>query len=124
FFVLLMMLVVDFINVKTKGKLESILKNGRKWKQYIIASVLGTAPGCLGSFAGVSLYIHGMISFGALTGLMFATAGDEQFIMLAMFPDTALIMFAILFVLGIVVGFITDRLVKRFKIKTCKDCEI
>jgi hypothetical protein len=124
FFVLLMMLVVDFINVKTKGKLESILINGRKWKQYIIASVLGTAPGCLGSFAGVSLYIHGMISFGALTGLMFATAGDEQFIMLAMFPDTALIMFGILFVLGIVVGFITDRLVKRFKIKTCTDCEI
>jgi hypothetical protein len=124
FFVLLMMIAVDFINVKTKGKLEAILKNGRKWKQYIIASLLGTAPGCLGSFAGVSLYIHGMISFGALTGLMFATAGDEQFIMLAMFPETALIMFGILFMLGIIVGFFTDKLVKRFKIKTCTDCEI
>ncbi len=124
FFVLLMMLVVDFINVKTKGKLETILKNGRKWKQYIFSSLLGTAPGCLGSFAGVSLYIHGMISFGALTGLMFATAGDEQFIMLAMFPDTALIMFGILFMLGIIVGFLTDKLVKKFKIKTCTDCEI
>jgi hypothetical protein len=118
-----MMLTVDFINVKKKGKLEAILKNGRKWKQYIVASLLGTAPGCLGSFAGVSLYIHGMISFGALTGLMFATAGDEQFIMLAMFPDTALIMFGILFVLGIIIGFFTDRLVKRFKIKTCTDCD-
>lgn len=122
--VLIMMIAVDFINVKTKGKLELLLKNGRKWKQYIIASLLGTAPGCLGSFAGVSLYIHGMISFGALTGLMFATAGDEQFIMLAMIPDTALIMFGILFVLGIIVGFLTDKIVKRFKIKTCADCEI
>ena len=123
-FVLMMMIAVDFINVKTKGKLESILKSGRKWKQYIVASLLGTAPGCLGSFAGVSLYIHGMISFGALTGLMFATAGDEQFVMLAMFPKIALIMFAILFVLGIIAGYLTDYFVKKFKIQTCTDCEV
>ena len=123
-FVLMMMIVVDFINVKTKGQLESILKSGRKWKQYIVASLLGTAPGCLGSFAGVSLYIHGMISFGALTGLMFATAGDEQFVMLAMFPKTALIMFGILFFLGIAAGYFTDYTVKKFKIQTCTDCEV
>ncbi len=123
-FVLMMMIVVDFINVKTKGQLESMLKSGRKWKQYIVASLLGTAPGCLGSFAGVSLYIHGMISFGALTGLMFATAGDEQFVMLAMFPKTALIMFGILFFLGIAAGYFTDYTVKKFKIQTCTDCEV
>ena len=122
-FVLIMMVAVDYINVKTKGRLESILKSGKKWKQYIVASLLGTAPGCLGSFAGVSLYIHGMISFGALTGLMMATAGDEQFIMLAMFPKTALIMFAILFLLGIIAGYFTDYLVQKFNIKTCTDCE-
>jgi hypothetical protein len=122
-FVLLMMIAVDFINVKTKGKLESILQSGRRWKQYLVASLLGTAPGCLGSFAGVSLYIHGMISFGAITGLMFATAGDEQFVMLAMFPETALIMFGILFLLGIIVGYSTDYIVKKFKIQTCTDCE-
>jgi hypothetical protein len=122
-FVLLMMIAVDFINVKTKGKLESILQSGRRWKQYLVASLLGTAPGCLGSFAGVSLYIHGMISFGAITGLMFATAGDEQFVMLAMFPETALIMFWILFLLGIIVGYSTDYIVKKFKIQTCTDCE-
>jgi hypothetical protein len=122
-FVLLMMIAVDFINVKTKGKLESILQSGRRWKQYLVASLLGTAPGCLGSFAGVSLYIHGMISFGAITGLMFATAGDEQFVMLAMFPETALIMFGILFLLGIIVGYSTDYIVKKLKIQTCTDCE-
>ncbi len=122
-FVLAMMIAVDFINVKTKGKLESILQSGRRWKQYLVASLLGTAPGCLGSFAGVSLYIHGMISFGAITGLMFATAGDEQFVMLAMFPETALIMFGILFLLGIIVGYSTDYIVKKFHIQTCTDCE-
>jgi hypothetical protein len=122
-FVLAMMVAVDFINVKTKGRLESILQTGNRWKQYIVASLLGAAPGCLGSFAGVSLYMHGMISFGALTGLMLATAGDEQFIMLAMFPNTALLMFGILFLLGIVTGFLTDFIVKKFNIKTCTDCE-
>jgi hypothetical protein len=122
-FVLMMMIAVDFLNVKTKGKLEIILRSGREWKQYFVASLLGSAPGCLGSFAGVSLYIHGMVSFGALTGLMFATAGDEQFIMLAMFPEVALIMFAILFLLGIVAGYFTDYFIKKFNIQTCTDCE-
>lgn len=122
-FVLVMMIAVDFINVKTKGKLESILQTGNKFKQYIVASLLGTAPGCLGSFAGVSLYIHGMISFGALTGLMIATAGDEQFVMLAMIPETALILFGILFIIGIAAGYLTDVIIKKYKIQTCTDCE-
>lgn len=122
-FVLIMMIAVDFINIKTKGKLESILQTGNKWKQYIVSSMLGSAPGCLGSFAGVSLYIHGMISFGALTGLMLATAGDEQFVMLAMIPDTAIILFAILFTIGIAAGYLTDVVIKKYKIETCTDCE-
>lgn len=123
FFVLLMMIAVDFINVKTKGKLESILQSGKRWKQYVVSSLLGTAPGCLGSFAGVSLYIHGMISIGALTGLMLATAGDEAFVMLAMIPDTAIILFAILFIVGIAAGYLTDVVIKKYKIETCTDCE-
>lgn len=122
-FVLVMMVAVDFINVKTKGKLESILQTGNKWKQYIVASMLGSAPGCLGSFAGVSLYIHGMISLGALTGLMLATSGDEAFVMLAMVPETAIILFIILFLLGIIVGYLTDYFIKKYKIRTCSDCE-
>lgn len=122
-FVLVMMVAVDFINVKTKGKLELILQTGNQWKQYIVSSLIGSAPGCLGSFAGVSLYIHGMISFGALTGLMLATAGDEQFVMLAMIPDTAIILFAILFIIGIATGYLTDVIIKKYKIQTCTDCE-
>ena len=122
-FVLVMMIAVDFINVKTKGKLESILQTGNKWKQYIVSSLLGSAPGCLGSFAGVSLYIHGMISFGAITGLMLATSGDESFVMLAMFPETAVFLFVILFLFGIIAGYLTDFIIKKYSIQTCTDCE-
>lgn len=122
-FVLVMMIAVDFVNVKTKGKLESILQTGNKWKQYIVSSILGSAPGCLGSFAGVSLYIHGMISFGALAGLMIATSGDEAFVLLAMVPETAIILFAILFIIGIAAGYLTDVIIKKCRIRTCTDCE-
>lgn len=121
-FVMLMMIIIDFINVKTKNKLAQILINGGRWNQYITASVLAAFPGCFGAFAGVSLHIHGMISFGAITGLMFAASGDEMFVMLAMFPKTAIVMTVILFFLGILIGLFTDYFVKRYNISTCSNC--
>ncbi len=121
--VLIMMIVVDLINVWTRGKIAAILKHGRQWRQYVVASLLGAAPGCVGAFTNVSLYIHGMISFGALVGAMAAVSGDEAFVMLAMFPKTAVLLFALLFVIGIGVGWLADLVVTRWKIRTCTDCE-
>ncbi len=95
-FVLIMMIAVDLINVWTRGKLASILRIQSRWKQYIVTSFVGAVPGCVGAFAGVSLYMHGMIGFGAISGAMLATSGDEAFVMLAMFPKTAIILFLIL----------------------------
>ena len=45
-------------------------------------------------FFNVSFYVHGLISFGTLTGGMIATSGDEAFVMLALFPKQALLLFA------------------------------
>jgi hypothetical protein len=120
--VMTMMIVVDIINVWSRGKISIFLKQSTKWRQYIVSSFIGTIPGCFGGFTNVSLYIHGMISFGALVGAMVAVSGDEAFVMLAMFPKTALLLFAILFVIGILVGWITDLIIKRFNIRTCEDC--
>ncbi len=120
--VLLMMVVVDVLNVWTRGKIALLLKQGHQWRQYIVSSAIGTVPGCIGGFTNVSLYIHGMISFGALVGSMAATSGDEAFIMLAMFPQTALILFALLFVSGIITGWLVDKFVKKANIQTCQDC--
>ncbi|MCD6455717.1 MAG: hypothetical protein J7K81_02855 [Methanophagales archaeon] len=66
-FVFVMMLIVDYINVLTKGDMEKALKGGRS-RQYAIASFLGATPGCLGAFANVSFYVHGLLSFGAIVG--------------------------------------------------------
>ena len=121
--VLLMMITVDLINVRTRGAIARVLVHARAWRQYVVSSLLGSAPGCVGAFTNVSLYMHGMISFGALAGSMVAVSGDEAFVMLAMIPRTALLLFAILFVLGIMSGWVVDYLIRRWKIRTCTDCE-
>jgi hypothetical protein len=120
--VLVMMVLVDLLNVWTRGKVALLLKQGHQWRQYVVSSLIGTMPGCVGGFTNVSLYIHGMIGFGALVGSMAAASGDEAFVMIALFPKTALILFAMLFVLGIITAWGTDKIVKKAKIKTCQDC--
>jgi len=122
-FVFVMMLIIDYVNVLTKGKMEKAVKGGRG-RQYTIASFLGATPGCLGAFMNVSFYVHGLIGFGAIVGGMIATSGDEAFVMLALFPREALILFFILFLLGILGGWISDKVADRFGIIPCKECDL
>ena len=120
-FVFVMMLLVDFIDMASKGRIGGIIKGGL-WRQYTLASFLGATPGCLGAFMNVSLYVHGMISFGAIVGGMIATSGDEAFVMLSQFPVTALALFVLLFVLGILFAWISDRLIPILGITPCESC--
>ena len=123
FFVFTMMLIIDYLNVLTKGNINNIIKR-RKGQQYLISSILGSTPGCLGAFLNVSFYVHGMISFGALVGGMIATSGDEAFVLLAMLPKQAFLLFVILFILGIALGWFSDKIVAVLKLKTCKECKL
>jgi len=117
-----MMILVDLINVVTKQKLKSIFSNVKQHRQYFLASLIGTVPGCIGGFTNVSLYMHGLISFGALAGAMVAVSGDEAFVIIAMIPNEAPILFSILFALGVISGYLIDFVVKKYKIKTCTNC--
>ncbi|MDZ7291348.1 MAG: arsenic efflux protein [candidate division KSB1 bacterium] len=121
--VFLMMLVIDFIDVKTRGHFRRLMKGG-PWRQYTVASFLGATPGCLGAFMNVSMYIHGFLSFGAIVAGMIATSGDEAFVMLAKFPRQALLLFGILFVIAIPLGWLSDLLAKLLHIVPCKDCDL
>jgi len=123
FFVFVMMLILDYFNVLTKGNINNIIKR-RKERQYLISSFLGSTPGCLGAFLNVSFYVHGLISFGALVGGMIATSGDEAFVMLALFPKQALLLFALLFIFSIIFGWFSDKIVTVLKLKTCKECKL
>lgn len=121
FFVFVMMLLVDFIDTISKRRISDIMKGGR-WRQYTLASFLGSTPGCLGAFMNVSLYVHGLISFGAIVGGMIATSGDEAFVMLVQFPGPALVLFGLLFVFGILFAWISDKVVKILGIIPCEAC--
>ncbi len=111
-FVLMMMLLIEYINVQTRGEWQKTLKKNR-FGQYVLAASLGVLPGCLGAFTVVSLYSHKMLSFGALVGVMIATSGDEAFVMLSMFPQTAIWINIILFILAIIVAFLVDIVFKN-----------
>ena len=86
--VVVMMMLIESMNIESKGDFFKGLKRSRIG-QVVISAFLGVIPGCMGGFASVSLYTHGLISFGALVAMMIASSGDEAFVMLAMFPDKA-----------------------------------
>jgi len=109
--VIVMMMLIECFNVLSKGRLiSSVSKSGPL--QVIVSALLGAVPGCMGGFAVVSMYTHGMVSFGSLIAMMIASSGDESFVMLAMIPRQALLIFAGLTALAILVGLLTDRFYK------------
>jgi len=121
-FVFVMMIVADYLNVLTEGKLNRAIRGGL-FRQYLTTASLGATPGCPGAFMNVSFYVHGLITFGAMVGGMIATSGDEAFVMLALFPGKAILLFALLFVIGIIAAWLVDKLVPVFKIQPCEECE-
>lgn len=111
-FVLIMMLLIEYINVQTRGSWQLALRKSR-FGQYVLGAFLGVVPGCLGAFTVVSLYSHRTISFGALVAAMIATSGDEAFVMFSLFPVKALWLSLILFLLALVAGWFADVLFKN-----------
>jgi len=116
--VVVMMMMIESLNIESKGML---FKGLRKTKigQVVVAALLGSVPGCMGGFATVSLYTHRLFSFGALVAMMIASSGDEAFVMLAMIPDQALMIFAGLFVLAVIVGVTVDMIYDRRHARHC-----
>lgn len=114
-FVFVMMLVIEYINVQTKGIWQKNL-SGNLWKTYFLAAALGALPGCLGAFTAVALFSHRLISFGAIVTTMIATSGDEAFVMFAMMPEKAIWLTVIIVVIGILAGYLTDKFYDASKI--------
>jgi len=111
-FVFTMMLLVEYFNA-VSGTLWQRVLLGSRWKQYIVAALLGASPGCLGTFVVFTMYSHGMVSLGAMIAAAVATFGDEEFVLLALAPKTALVMGLGLCVIGILSGLIVDALYKK-----------
>jgi hypothetical protein len=121
--IFLMMVIVDLVNVRTRGLLVQLIRRG-PFRQYVISSGLGVIPGCFGAFMAVTLYVHGLIGFGALTGTMIASSGDAAFVLLATSPKTALYLFPLLFITGMAAGFLVERAVRSIRWIPCKECPL
>ena len=109
--VVIMMMLIESVNVENSGRLFGRLKNNG-FAQVLISALLGVLPGCMGGFAVVSMYTHRLLGFGALLAMMVATAGDEAFLMLAMFPDKAALLLGVLFVIAVIAGLVANRFAK------------
>jgi len=111
-FVFVMMLVIEYLNVLTRGSWQQGLAK-YKWGQLVLAALLGATPGCLGAFAVGAMYSHGALSLGAVVAAMIATSGDEAFVMLAMIPKEFAVLTGILFAGAIVAGALTDAIFRK-----------
>ena len=107
-----MMLLIEYLSYRTEGRLIPLLRRS-KLGGVLSAAVLGVIPGCLGGYITVSMYSKRAFSFGALLAMMIASTGDEAFVMLAMYPVTALWIFLGLFALAIIVGLLTEFFERR-----------
>ena len=110
--VMVMMLLIEFVNVSSSGRLLSKLQK-RPYLQVVVASLLGLVPGCIGGFTIVSLYTHRLLSFGALVAGMISTFGDSAFLLFAMSPRTAVPLFTSLFLIALVAGVVTHLLFRN-----------
>lgn len=113
-FVMVMMMVIEYLNVKTRGDWAHRLKES-PFLQIIFAAVLGVIPGCLGTYTIVSLYSHEVIRFAALVTAMIATSGDEAFVMFSLIPEYALLINLIVMAIAIAVGVFLMYFGKRFE---------
>ena len=120
--VVVMMMMIESLNIESRGMLFKGLRR-TKVGQVVVAALLGSVPGCMGGFATVSLYTHRLFSFGALVAMMIASSGDEAFVMLAMIPEQALLIFTVLFVVAVVVGIIVDQVYDRKHKANCEKHE-
>lgn len=111
-FVLTMMLLIEYVNIKTSGSWSRWL-SGNKFTQVLLAVLLGIIPGCMGTYTIVSLYTHNIVSFGALVASFIATSGDEAFIMISIIPEQSIILFVILTAIAIVTGILVDIFFKK-----------
>ncbi|MCY4241344.1 MAG: arsenic efflux protein [Rhodobacter sp.] len=85
------------------------LQNSRGW-QVPLAALLGATPGCGGAVVVVAAYTGGKVGFGAVVATLTATMGDAAFLLIATRPDAAAVVLPTSFAVGIVSGWLVDRL--------------
>jgi hypothetical protein len=111
-FVFFMLMIIEYVNVRTRGRIEQRL-SGSKSGNIFLSTFLGSLPGCMGTFAVVSLFTHNLTGFSGLIAASIATFGDEAFILFGSAPVEALILTGILAAIAIITGFVFSVFEKK-----------
>ena len=90
-------------------QIGDVLSRAKGW-QVPIASLMGATPGCGGAVVVVAAYSSGHVSFGSVVAALTATMGDAAFLLIATRPDAAAVILPLSFAVGILSGWIIDRL--------------
>lgn len=126
-----MMCLVEYFELKFSIRIRGQLTR-KKSRQFFLSALLGATPGCAGTFVVDTFYMAGIVRFGAIVAATIATCGDEAFVMIAnamksgssIQPATVLLIFGVLFALGLASGFAADLAQRIFKIKLSGKCII
>jgi hypothetical protein len=76
----------------------------------LVGALLGVSPGCGGAIVLMPLYARGTVSYGTVVAALAATMGDSSWVVLAWNPAFALRIHLLLFVVGLVTGYVVDAL--------------
>ncbi len=106
-----------------KFELGAALRNSRHF-QIPLSALLGAIPGCGGAVVVVAAYTSGNVSFGAVVAALTATMGDAAFLLIAVRPDIAMVVLPLSFVVGIITGFVVNKINKTDYLgNTAASCE-
>ncbi|MDE0113233.1 MAG: arsenic efflux protein [Albidovulum sp.] len=83
-----------------------------------IAALLGVVPGCGGAVVVVAAYTAGHARFGSLVAALTATMGDAAFVLLAVRPDAAAVLFPLAFGVGVLSGWVINAINYRMPAKS------
>ena len=111
-FVFFMLMIIEYLHVQTRGKIEQQLTRNKSGN-ILISTFLGSLPGCMGTFAVVSLFTHNLSGFSGMIAASIATFGDEAFILFSSAPADALILTGILAAIAIPTAFIFSLFEKK-----------
>lgn len=106
-----LMVLVKYLKLRFKATIRgNILK--KPLDNYTDSSFFGSKFSFIGVSYVFSFCVHGMVDFGSLAFSMMSNVGDEAF---SMDPRTALLIFAICLLLGIIADFLADWIFRRIK---------
>jgi hypothetical protein len=129
--VFVLMLLVELMELRLGHMLKKYL-TANPGVQYVVSAVLGLIPGCNDAFIVVTLYISGIVSFGALVTVMVTTFGDEGFVLFSALADPSMgihpsqifILCAVLTGVGIGGGILADWLARKLPLRLAPKCVI